>query len=92
LFTSVNLPFEDQGQGAAQGIEDAATLGALISTSTPASSIPDILHRYNELRYSRATTVMLMSKTLKFVPDAQLPENMFEYTWKWNAIDMARKV
>lgn len=48
---------------------------------------------YNRVRYGRALTVMMMSKThderraemldelRAYVPDGEIPESMFSYTW-----------
>lgn len=51
-----STPF--MGQGGAMAIEDAVVLGKMLSTS--ASNVPDLLHRFGELRYPMC----------KFVQDA----------------------
>lgn len=83
----------DQGQGGAQSFEDCAALGTLFPADTTVDQIPRRLELYNKLRYHRAVTIMFMSKInderrgemmedlRKFVPDAQLPNSMFEYSW-----------
>lgn len=55
--------------------------------------IPTRLQLYNSIRYPRALTVMFMSmvheekrdslmeKLRQFVPKAEYPESMFEYSW-----------
>ncbi|KAH6950329.1 3-hydroxybenzoate 6-hydroxylase 1 [Ilyonectria robusta] len=82
-----------QGQGGAQSFEDCAALGTLFPADTTVDQIPRRLELYNKLRYHRAVTIMFMSKInderrgemmedlRKFVPDAQLPNSMFEYSW-----------
>ncbi|PWY89331.1 monooxygenase [Aspergillus heteromorphus CBS 117.55] len=81
------------GQGGAQALEDGAALGALFTPATAKQDIPQRLELYNQVRYARAITVMMMSRMsderrgqmldeLKiYVPDAMFPENMWFYTW-----------
>ncbi|KAL4807579.1 monooxygenase [Aspergillus unguis] len=82
-----------QGQGGAQALEDAAALGAVFDRDVTASKLPERLEAYNKLRYAHAVTVMMMSRMSddrrgemmdglkRFVPDAQLPRDMFAFTW-----------
>jgi salicylate hydroxylase len=56
------LPF--MAQGAAQAIEDGATLTACL-LGTSRSEIPKALHRYEQLRLPRASHVQAMSATNK---------------------------
>ncbi|KAF7552181.1 hypothetical protein G7Z17_g4502 [Cylindrodendrum hubeiense] len=82
-----------QGQGGAQSLEDGAALGALFPRDTTPKEITQRLEMYNKVRYERAVTVMFMSRVnnerraemmddlRKFAPDAQFPEDMFEYCW-----------
>ncbi|CAJ0547396.1 Ff.00g041500.m01.CDS01 [Fusarium sp. VM40] len=82
-----------QGQGGGQSFEDAAALGILFPADITLEDIPRRLELYNQLRYTRAVTVMFMSKVnderrgtmmedlRKFVPDAELPPDMFPYLW-----------
>ncbi|KAF2647736.1 FAD/NAD(P)-binding domain-containing protein [Lophiostoma macrostomum CBS 122681] len=83
-----------QGQGGAQALEDAATLGALFTADTRPEQISERLKLYNDIRYEQAVTVLFMSRVgdeyrekvmgdlKRFVPDAKLPENMWLHTWK----------
>lgn len=92
----------DQGQGAAQGFEDAAALATLLDSKTAPEDIPARLQLYNKIRYPRALTVMFMSmvhdenrgsvleQLRKFVPNAEYPEDMFEYTWLSDPVHEAR--
>ncbi|RSL95400.1 hypothetical protein CEP52_012118 [Fusarium oligoseptatum] len=87
-----------QGQGGAQSLEDGAALGALFPADTTVDQIPQRLELYNKVRYGRAVTVMLMSRInderrgemmdelRSYVPDAILPEDMFEYTWSSHVV------
>ncbi|OOF96328.1 hypothetical protein ASPCADRAFT_206516 [Aspergillus carbonarius ITEM 5010] len=82
-----------QGQGGAQSFEDGAALGALFPADTPEKNIPQRLELYNQVRYRRAVTVMMMSKVdddrraqmldelRTYVPNAQVPKDMFSFTW-----------
>ena len=88
LFTTT-----DQGQGAAQAIEDAAALGALLDAQTTPEQVTERLRVYHDVRYDHSVTVMFMSRVMdtlresvmddlkQFVPKATFPENMFEYCW-----------
>lgn len=83
----------DQGQGGAQSFEDGAALGALFTPECTKDDIPGRLELYNRVRYGRSVTVMLMSKVSDdrrgqmldelrtYVPDAELPPDMFSYAW-----------
>lgn len=86
----------DQGQGGAQAFEDGAALGALFPSDTTPEQVPGRLELYNKVRYERALTVMMMSKTHDerraemldelriYVPNAELPKDMFSFTWPSN--------
>ncbi|KIL92376.1 3-hydroxybenzoate 6-hydroxylase 1 [Fusarium avenaceum] len=92
-----------QGQGGGQSFEDAAALGILFPADITLEDIPRRLELYNQLRYTRAVTVMFMSKVnderrgtmmedlRKFVPDAELPPDMFPYLWNHYVIQDAQK-
>ncbi|KAI1046444.1 hypothetical protein LB505_013142 [Fusarium chuoi] len=92
-----------QGQGGAQSFEDAAALGVLFPADTTLDVVPQRLELYNKLRYPRSVTVMFMSKInderrgemmddlRKFVPDAELPPNIFPYLWNNFVLDDAQK-
>ncbi|CRL19783.1 Aromatic-ring hydroxylase-like [Penicillium camemberti] len=85
-----------QGQGGAQAFEDGAALGALFPSDTTPEQVSGRLELYNKVRYERALTVMMMSKThderraemldelRKYVPSAELPKDMFSFTWPSN--------
>ncbi|KAG9494997.1 hypothetical protein J7337_013226 [Fusarium musae] len=93
----------DQGQGGAQSFEDAAALGILFPADTTVDDVPRRLELYNKLRYPRSVTVMFMSKInderrgemmddlRKFVPDAELPPNIFPYLWNNFVLDDAKE-
>ncbi|RBQ80951.1 hypothetical protein FVER14953_10647 [Fusarium verticillioides] len=92
-----------QGQGGAQSFEDAAALGILFPANTTVDDVPRRLELYNKLRYPRSVTVMFMSKInderrgemmddlRKFVPDAELPPNIFPYLWNNFVLDDAKE-
>nr|RBR01147.1 hypothetical protein FVER53263_10647 [Fusarium verticillioides] len=92
-----------QGQGGAQSFEDAAALGILFPADTTVDDVPRRLELYNKLRYPRSVTVMFMSKInderrgemmddlRKFVPDAELPPNIFPYLWNNFVLDDANE-
>lgn len=96
------IPCLDQGQGAAQGFEDAAVLGTLLDESCDIANLAERLHMYEKIRYPRAITVMYMSMVHEekraeqlevlrsFVPGAELPKDMFRYTWMSDPIGQAR--
>ncbi|CAG8201422.1 unnamed protein product [Penicillium salamii] len=82
-----------QGQGAAQAFEDAAALAGVLTADTTPEQLSQRLELYNKLRYSHSVTVMMMSRTneerraemmdelRRYVPDAELPKDMFAFTW-----------
>ncbi|KAH7357518.1 hypothetical protein BKA66DRAFT_612630 [Pyrenochaeta sp. MPI-SDFR-AT-0127] len=82
-----------QGQGGAQAFEDAATLGALFMGDTGPEKIGVRLKMYNDIRYKHAVTILFMSRVgdqlreivmddlKKYVPEAELPENMWLFAW-----------
>ncbi|KAF4548398.1 FAD-binding domain-containing protein 35 [Elsinoe fawcettii] len=91
-----------QGQGGAQSFEDAAALGALLTSDTTVIDLPRKLQLFNQIRYDRAITVMYMSRVenerrhemlddlRQFVPEATVPENMFAYTWESFPVKQAK--
>ncbi|KAL4757336.1 uncharacterized protein BDW70DRAFT_153410 [Aspergillus foveolatus] len=90
-----------QGQGAAQAFEDAAALAGVMTADTTVDQISRRLELYNELRYAHAVTVMVMSRInderrgemldelRRYVPNAELPHEMFEFTWPSDPIKEA---
>jgi salicylate hydroxylase len=56
------LPF--RAQGAAQAMEDGATLAACLS-QVDADGVPEALHRYETLRLPRATCIQALCATNK---------------------------
>ena len=50
----------DQGQGAAQAIEDAAALGTVLPRGTHPSDVPERLKLYENIRYERAHMLSLI--------------------------------
>ncbi|EXJ63823.1 hypothetical protein A1O7_00158 [Cladophialophora yegresii CBS 114405] len=62
-----------QGQGAAQSIEDAATLGMLMSQLEDKADIPERLALYNELRVPRSSIVQQLSHSREQARQAQSP-------------------
>ncbi|RAL08757.1 FAD/NAD(P)-binding domain-containing protein [Aspergillus homomorphus CBS 101889] len=82
-----------QEQGGAQSFENGVALGALFTPDTTPEQVSQGLELYDRLRYDRAITVLFMSKLnverrgemldelRQFVPDAQVPKSMFDYTW-----------
>ncbi|KAL4980950.1 hypothetical protein BDW66DRAFT_156088 [Aspergillus desertorum] len=93
-----------QGQGAAQAFEDAAALAGVMTVGTTADQIAQRLELYNKLRYAHAVTVMMMSRTnderrgemldelRRYVPHAELPHDMFAYTWPSDPIKEAAQL
>ena len=83
----------DQGQGGAQAFEDAATLGALFTLETEPEKIEHKLRIYNDIRYRQAVTILFMSRVgdeqrervmnelHRFIPEAEMPENMWLFAW-----------
>ncbi|KAF2021434.1 FAD/NAD(P)-binding domain-containing protein, partial [Aaosphaeria arxii CBS 175.79] len=51
-----------QGQGAAQAIEDAASLGVVLPLGTPLEEIPERLKLYEKCRYERASKIQEYSR------------------------------
>lgn len=93
----------DQGQGGAQAFEDAATLGALFTKDTKPEQIEEKLRIYNDIRYKQSVTVLFMSRVgdshranvmgelHKFVPGAEMPTNMWLFTWDSYPVKAAEK-
>lgn len=94
----------DQGQGAAQAFEDGAALGALFTSDVTPEQVAQRLEMYDRVRYERAVTVMIMSKTSddrrgemleelrRYVPDAELPKDMVAFSWSSYPAEDARRV
>ncbi|KAF3044653.1 hypothetical protein E8E12_007576 [Didymella heteroderae] len=92
-----------QGQGGAQAFEDAAALGALFTADTKPEQIEPKLCMYNEIRYKRAVTILFMSRVgdeqreevmgelQKFIPEADMPENMWLFAWDSYPVREAEK-
>jgi 2-polyprenyl-6-methoxyphenol hydroxylase-like FAD-dependent oxidoreductase len=59
---SVLIARLDQGQGAGQAIEDAASLAVVLPLGTPLSSIPSRLKLYEKCRYERASKIQEFSR------------------------------
>jgi 2-polyprenyl-6-methoxyphenol hydroxylase-like FAD-dependent oxidoreductase len=55
-------PNIDQGQGAAQAIEDAAALTVILPAGTVPCEIPERLSIYEEIRYERAHVIQEYSR------------------------------
>ncbi|KAF9698670.1 hypothetical protein EKO04_003267 [Ascochyta lentis] len=51
-----------QGQGAAQAIEDAASLAVMLQKGTPLGAIPDRLKLYEKCRFERASYIQEISR------------------------------
>jgi 2-polyprenyl-6-methoxyphenol hydroxylase-like FAD-dependent oxidoreductase len=64
-----------QGQGAAQSIEDAATLGILMSQLEDKADIPERLELYDELRVQRTSIVQQLSRSREGVREPQAGED-----------------
>ncbi|KAF5675986.1 3-hydroxybenzoate 6-hydroxylase 1 [Fusarium circinatum] len=91
------------GDAAHPMLPHAAALGVLFPADTTVDDVPQRLELYNKLRYPRSVTVMFMSKInderrgemmenlRKFVPDAELPPNIFPYLWNNFVLDDAQK-
>ncbi|KAH6698486.1 putative salicylate hydroxylase [Leptodontidium sp. MPI-SDFR-AT-0119] len=79
------LPYT--GQGAGQAIEDGASLGMLFTLGTKPSQVHQLLEMYQRARYSRASTIMMLSAgeegTVKIDPrDTEafiMPHDAMEY-------------
>lgn len=94
----------DQGQGGAQAFEDAAALGGVFPADTRPDQVTQRLALYNKVRYDRAVTVMMMSKThderraemlaelREYVPNAEVPKDMFSFTWPSNPAEDAKRL
>lgn len=52
----------DQGQGAGQAIEDAASLSIVLPKGTPPQDIPERLRLYEKIRYDRAHNIQEFSR------------------------------
>lgn len=85
--------FTDQGQGGAQAFEDAAALGALFTAATEPREIEEKLRMYSEIRYKQAVAILFMSRVgdeqrekvmgdlREYLPEADMPENMWLFAW-----------
>ncbi|KAJ5209483.1 hypothetical protein N7449_003862 [Penicillium cf. viridicatum] len=93
-----------QGQGAAQAFEDAAALAGVLTANTTPEKLSQRLDLYNKLRYSHSVTVMMMSRTnderraemldelRRYVPNAELPNDMFAFTWPSDPVKEAAQL
>lgn len=52
----------DQGQGAGQAIEDAATLSIVLPRGTPPEQVQERLKLYETIRYKRAHAIQEFSR------------------------------
>lgn len=94
----------DQGQGGSQAFEDGAALGTLFTSDVTPEQVPERLEMYNQVRYERAVTVMIMSMTSddrrgemleelrRYVPNAELPKDMVFFSWSSYPAEDARRV
>ncbi|TGJ87763.1 hypothetical protein E0Z10_g1025 [Xylaria hypoxylon] len=83
----------DQGQGGAQALEDAATLGALFGADTAPGQVNDLLNIYNEVRYEHTVIICITSRVgqdirsqvlndlRRFLPNATITENPALDAW-----------
>lgn len=53
---------QDQGQGAGQALEDAATLSVVLPKGTAAKDVPERLKLYEKIRYDRAHNIQEFSR------------------------------
>ena len=72
-----------QGQGAAQSIEDAATLGILMSGLNNQSDVPERLKLFNQLRVRRTSIIQLLSRTREMDNGGAVPEDVYAIFEKW---------
>ena len=61
-----------QGQGAAQAIEDAATLGVLMSGLQDRVDVPKRLDLYDQLRVNRTSIIQRLSRLREAYAEAQV--------------------
>lgn len=92
-----------QGQGAAQGLEDAVALGILVDKSATRTDLARRLEAYNQLRFERAVTVAILGRVddmsrakmvpvlQKYVPNAVNPPSIPGYAWTWDVIEESTK-
>ncbi|KAI3336709.1 FAD/NAD(P)-binding domain-containing protein [Xylariaceae sp. AK1471] len=81
------------GQGGAQAIEDAGTLGALFPADTAPGEVSELLNIYNQVRYNHTVTIGITSRVpndyqekmleelKRFVPNAILSDTPWLDTW-----------
>ncbi|KAJ8106048.1 hypothetical protein ONZ43_g7194 [Nemania bipapillata] len=87
-----------QGQGGAQAIEDAATLGAVFTGATTPEQVPELLDIYNQVRYNHTVTICITSRVSherrrevlddlrRFVPNATIEEDLSRVSFAaWNS-------
>jgi len=74
LGDAAHAMFQVLGQGAAQSFEDAFLLGVLLPLGTPASAIPGILKRYEDIRKPRVH----LTQTIAY-EDGMIPEKRGRY-------------
>jgi salicylate hydroxylase len=78
-------------------------LGALFTADTKPEQIEQKLRIYNDIRYEQAVTVLFMSRVAdnkreeamddlhEFLPEAEMPENMFRFAWNSYPAQAAQK-
>ena len=64
-FYKAGLTGTSRAQGAAQAIEDAATLGVLMKGVTKRSQVPGILDKFQEIRKPRTGYVRMRSRKMR---------------------------
>lgn len=57
----IDMPL-DQGQGAGQAIEDAASLSIVLPKGTTPQDVPERLRLYEKIRYDRAHNIQEFSR------------------------------
>ncbi|KAJ7348359.1 hypothetical protein DFH08DRAFT_808102 [Mycena albidolilacea] len=79
------------GQGAAQAIEDAGTLGVLLSAGTPCTEIPARLAAYEGLRKERTELIGRESHDQIMVPRERAGSMLEAYVVDYDVLAEARK-
>lgn len=70
-----HLRFQDQGQGAVQAIEDAASLSVVLPRGTHPEAVPERLRLYEEIRSKRAHSIQAYSREAgRDLEDDEKPE------------------
>lgn len=66
---------KDQGQGAVQALEDAASLSVVLPAGTHLAAVPERLRLYERIRSKRAHTIQAYSREAgKDVAEGEKPE------------------